>query len=181
MLSGWFSRFRRNTRHAAEELMHRLEEKASLVVDDNFVADMGLGRKALYRLVYDMVRRERMFMLAGTDGRMLLMTNDEFRRFMFRRSGKIMPAETLEGVAVAYAETDWADNSDSDLVLESPAAAGQPWEMPAAALDWFALDIAPDADEKTDLPDQRQSMPDRKREPWPMIGDFVPDEEIFKK
>jgi hypothetical protein len=186
---------------AAEELMARLAEKASLVVDDSLVSELGVGRKALYRIIYDLVRRERMFMLADSDDRMLLMTNTEFNRFMFRRAGLELPPEPAQSVAEdsdIYIETD-----DSDIVLE------EMWEIPAAALDstlagnlshaipeplgtetgtearpktqrhaeetlvaardnldWFSLDVARGEADSGYLPDTRQSLPERKREPW---------------
>lgn len=203
--------------YAAEELQRLLEEKASLVVDDRLIAELGVGRKALYRIVYDMIRRERMFMLADGDDRMLLMTNTEFRRLLFRRAGREMPEAEERAAAFAAAARRAAapdsdiclENEDSDIVLE------ENWEIPAAALDsaiagrlspaippplpagagawsapgrrapalppktgrddlgWFRLDVAPmEAEEaerdgmEMDLPEYRQSLPERRREAW---------------
>ncbi len=136
MLDRLIGRARRKRIEAAEELTARLAEKASIVVDDRLVADLGVGRKTLYRIIYDMVRRERMFMLADKYDQMLLMTNTEFNRFMFRRSGrKLFPAAASKTMRV---EAGW---EDSEMVLEG--ALGDPadllpeedWEIPAAALD----------------------------------------------
>lgn len=102
---GLFKAKRLRYEQAGEMLMRRLEEKSTLVVDKNLVADLGVGRRALYRIIYDMVRRERMFMLADDDDQMVLMTNSEFNRFMLRRSGlhdRPFLALTMEG---ADAET----------------------------------------------------------------------------
>lgn len=204
---------------AAEELQRRLEEKASLVVDSRLVADLGVGRRALYRIIYDMVRRERMFMLSDESGQMLLMSNTEFNRFMFRRAGKEAPETPRSAPAAALAETADSDmyleSEDSDLVLEGrweiPAAAldspiagnlshaipepgiPEPLYMPAERrrsprkaaasaaapmemeddLDWFRLDIAPagadGAGAAAELPDHRQTLPERRREPWTIL------------
>lgn len=218
MLSTLFSRARRSPQHAAEELMNLLGERASVVVDDRLVAEMGVGRKALYRIIYDMVRRERMFMLSDRYNQMLLMTNAEFNRFMFRRSGKPIPLSMLSTEAEMLCEDSDIvldlEASDSDIVLEdapfipdipaAPAASTAPAAVAAAfaaapapgPLDWFSLDIAPSKRERDaaaltgeavlvsesafvaeglDFPDHRQSLPERKREPWAILEDVVPD------
>ncbi len=83
MLTALFGRNRRSPQSAAERLTALLNKHASLVVDDHLVATMGVGRKTLYRIIYEMVRRERMFMLTDQSDQMLLMTNTEFNRIIF--------------------------------------------------------------------------------------------------
>ncbi len=248
MIQTLLGRKRRKRREAAEELTARLAEKASLVVDDRLVADLGVGRRTLYRIIYDMVRRERMFMLADRYDQILLMTNAEFTRFMFRRSGKKAPPQA------AGVQAGW---EDSEMVLEG--ALGDPadlmpeddWEIPAAALDsalagnlspsmyslpenlgvgagegvrfrereapraararkkeqprkearardafdWFTIDVAPAGREAPetaaaaveeeggglppDLPPGRQSLPERRRDPWGAHEDAARESENF--
>ena len=259
-----FGRKRVKLLHAAEELTRRLEEKASLVVDDRLIADLGIKRKALYHIIYDLVRRERMFMLADKNDQMLLMTNTEFNRFMLRRSGRTTPLPALAlsetdikktGIAgTVYVETEreddlpvvaeiaaqlaaenrmltddmFCDDADSSIFLVPPAekVLDDYWEIPAAALDsslasnlspsipeplgsavsawgkattrktrrserhdieplsagdalgdlgWFTFDSAQAGNNGPDLPDQRQSLPERKREPWFTVGEAERD------
>ncbi len=171
MLSRLFGRNRRDPRAAAEDLMNRLDERASLVVDDALVAEIGLGRRALYRLIYEMVRRERMFMLADRDDRMLLMTNTEFNRFMFRRSGKTeeLPMLTLDAMRVE-AEPETMEELEPGLVLcvegdSEPVLEGRASEILDSA--WIAAAVPAG----TELPEHRQSLPERRREPWAFFED----------
>lgn len=223
MLDRLIGRARRKRIEAAEELTARLAEKASIVVDDRLVADLGVGRKTLYRIIYDMVRRERMFMLADKYDQILLMTNTEFNRFMFRRSGRKIPAHAAAGLEDSELVLEGTPGDPADLALE------EDWEIPAAALDsalagnlspsmyslpenlgvgggkgargrepsaaagakraagaegasdeygWFSLDVAPSGLETGDagaeapnLPSGRQSLPERKRDPWASYED----------
>lgn len=196
MIAALLGRSREKHESAAEALLSRLGENASLVVDDRLVAELGVGRKALYRIIYDMVRRERMFMLADAKDRMLLMTNAEFSRFMFRRAGKDAPAEAGRAAAAAAGlDSDIVlleSLEDSDIVLDgrreplgdrTPAAATAAMadaetEVPELSepavlakpidLEWFSLDVAATGTDGADaeLPDYRQSLPERKRDPW---------------
>lgn len=279
LFGGIAGRNRLKQLHAAEELSRRLEEKASLVVDSRLIADLGVGRKVLYRVIYELVRRERMFMLADKNDQMLLMTNTEFNRFMLRRSGRQTPlpaltlseARTPESAAggTVFVETEqendlpvvaeiaaqlaenrmltadelFCDDADSSILLEEPAGEkvlDDYWEIPAAALDsslasnlspsipeplggvskpevkptrkptrkvarndmkdkelqdietlaksaaqqnldWFSLDVAAADAERPDLPDYRQGLPARKREPWLTLEDAVLDWENSEK
>lgn len=118
---GLFKAKRLRHEQAGEMLMRRLEEKSTLVVDKNLIADLGVSRKALYRIIYDLVRRERMFMLADDDDQMVLMTNTEFNRFMLRRSGvhnQPFLALTMEGMDVSEMlgrKTIYVDVAPEDL------------------------------------------------------------------
>lgn len=222
----------------ADALVQRLDREHSLVVDDAFVAGMGVGRRLLFKVIYGLVIRERMHMMADDDGQVVLMTNAEFHRFMLRRSGMreteirrrdILPvfADTMaeQAIAAIEEETVWVDSVaaelaepqpalslleelDSTLVSATlggsplsgimrdepdevfatlPALAGAPsgeraqrkptrrlqLTGPAASagesggdLGWFNLDVASTLLSRENLPDARQSLPDRRREPW---------------
>ncbi len=175
MLSVLFGRSRRNPQQAAEELMSLLEEKASLVVDEDLVAAMGVGRNALYRIIYEMLRRERMSMLADRNGQMLLMTNSEFNRFLFRSSGRTapLPALTLEPMRVETVamemqpEVIFCAEGDDALVLEDAPE-------PIIVLDWFDFDETLKETAATEVPEHRQSLPERRREPWSVAEESEP-------
>ena len=220
----------------ASALEGRLEREGTLVVDDAFVDGMGAGRRLLFKVIYGLVIRERIHMMADNDGRVVLMTNVEFHRFMLRRSGMheteirrrdVLPvfADTMaeHAIAAIEEETVWIDSVaaelagselplleelDSTLVsatlggsplsgimpdeseevfatLPALAASAPPERSsrrvprrlqltgPAAAagesggdLGWFDLDVASTLLFRENLPDARQSLPDRPREPW---------------
>ena len=157
MLTALFGRNRRSPQSAAERLTALLNKHASLVVDDHLVATMGVGRKALYRIIYEMVRRERMFMLTDKSDQMLLMTNTEFNRFLFRQSGGTVPLPALP-METLRVEAEPETNVTAEIV----------------DLDWFTLDVAPEETaEGTEAPEYRQSLPERKREPWTVLEDIA--------
>ncbi|MDR1745496.1 MAG: hypothetical protein LBS30_07070 [Planctomycetota bacterium] len=149
----------------AEALSSRLERERSLTVDDSLIASMGVDRRAFFRAVYAMVIQERMHMMAGGDGRILLMTNGEFHRFMLRRSGlretEMRRREGIPAFAGTVAERAVAAFEEETVVVDPVVA-----EV-ASDLDWFNLNVAPEAAAREKMPDARQSLPDRRREPWP--------------
>ncbi len=114
-------------------------------------------------------------MLADRHDRMLLMTNAEYTRFMFRRAGREIPAELAQPMTQAM-----MDASDSDIYLEEEDSGivfeGTTQRIFGDDLDWFRIDVAPAAEKKTgtdgeadagtELPDYRQSLPERRRESW---------------
>lgn len=165
----------------AEALSGRLALEPSIAVDDDLIAAMGVDRRAFFRAVYSMVIQERMHMMADESGSIRLMTNEEFHRFMLRRSGlretEIRRREGVPAFADTLAEHAVAAMEEETVVVDlvvaefvDPASAPAPSLSGDAAsndsLGWFSLDVAPEPAPREKLPDARQSLPDRRREPW---------------
>lgn len=211
MITGFLMRRARKQREArsglADALSLRLEQTQSLIVDDELVSSLGVEKNVFFRAVYAMVIQERIHMMADNNGRILLMTNREFHRFMLRQSGvretEIQRREGIPALADAIAEhavatleeeTIVIDAVDAELAespafVESPARAEpfEPAEFPESPelatlvadknisqpdapapddLAWFNLDVAPARASREKLPGARQTIPDRRREPW---------------
>ncbi len=168
----------------ADDLSSRLTREQSLAVDDTLIAALGVDRRAFFRAVYSMVIQERMHMMADENGDVRLMTNGEFHRFMLRRSGLRETEIRARGVpdmagisefAEAGAEAEetvFVEPVTAEFVAplsgpDSSPAAEVAAEAPHDDLGWFNLDVSPESDSREKLPDARQTLPDRRREPWP--------------
>lgn len=73
-------------RSLGDALMRLLEEHNLLTVDRKLLHMLKTSRKEFFRVVYHLVMRESMYMMADIEGKVILMTNAEFTRFMMRRS-----------------------------------------------------------------------------------------------
>lgn len=74
------------SRRLAGEVMRVLEESGLLVVDRDLLRLLKTTRKALFQTLYELVLRESMYMMSDAEGKVILMTNAEYTRFMTRRS-----------------------------------------------------------------------------------------------
>lgn len=135
----------------ADSLSRRLEEEQTLAVDDSLISALGADKSGFFHTVYSMLLQERIHMMSGPDGSVRLMTNGEFHRFMLRQSRR-------EGIPAL-----------ADTLVEHTASVMEP-----DGLGWFALDVSSeedtdtlvDAEKRGKLPDARQTLPERRREPW---------------
>ncbi len=209
-------------RELARILMDRLDRLGSFILDDETVAGVGAGRRQTCRAVYELVLRERAHVRADSEGRVVVMSNREFNRFLRQRAAISFgtrihcraeapageAAEPLPGQAPADWGVETVELSDMNIgsaaesARESGPAAELPQPVSAADADtvalpelpvsteeygWFEIDVAPpEAGERAadsepfalgepeqNLPSVRQSLPERKREPWVVFEDAV--------
>lgn len=157
----------------ADLLLLRLGQERTLVLDNDLVAEFKVGRRTLMRIAYDLVIKERMHIMADAEGRVVLLANDEFRRFMLRRSGAseevlrlaerpvpslgadAMPADREETVVVEAVEAE----AEEVVCVQTPAP-------PDDDFSWFTLEVKPTSAKGGKLPPKRQTLPDRARDPW---------------
>lgn len=74
------------SRSLGDALLQLLDEHAVLTVDRKLLHMLKTSQREFFRVVYALVIRESMYMMADVDGKVILMTNAEFTRFMMRRS-----------------------------------------------------------------------------------------------
>jgi hypothetical protein len=161
-----------------DTLLHRLERENSLVADDKLIARMGVSRRVFFQVVYSLVIQERMHMMTDSEGDIVLMTNNEYHRFMLRRSGmretEIRRRQNIPVFMQSVAEQAIPAAEEDTVVVDTVSA------EPAASYDssdlgWFRLEVAPAAAAREKLPAARQSLPSRQRDPW-LAGDIASGE-----
>ncbi len=156
----------------ADVLLRRLERERTLVMDKRLVHELGVGRRTLLHVAYDLAIKERMHVMAANGGEVTFFSNSEFRRFMLGRTG-------LSEEALDILEANEAALLDETQVVEAVIAEPAPepavpkMPVPAMAtaggqddLGWFSLEVAPSGPKRGKLPSGRQSLPDRARDPW---------------
>lgn len=217
----FFSRRGRDRRaRLADTLLRRLDVDNYLAVDRPLLRTLRTSRRELFRVVYGLVVKERMYMLAEAGGTIILMTNAEYARFMARRSAayeaggdpEAAPAavaasprdpavsiaaladtdagpealsdaarqERLDGVAASILASDSESalftgatlggatldgllaDADASVGNTAPPAAPAAKTATGSEYDWFDLDIGTGAK----VPEKRQSLPKRRRQPW---------------
>ncbi|MCD8350728.1 MAG: hypothetical protein LUC93_08980 [Planctomycetaceae bacterium] len=150
-------------------LLRRLERERTLVMDKRLIAELGVGRRTLLHVAYDLAIKERMHVMAANGGEITFMANGEFRRFMLGRSG--MSEDALDILEVDEASALLEETQYVEAVIAEPAAPPEPEPAMATAglpddLGWFSLEVAPTGAKRAKLPSSRQSLPDRARDPW---------------
>ena len=225
-LFGSFSRKKRLARaRLADDVLRRLEADNVLIVEQGVPESFGVKRKEFFQTVYDLVMKERIYMISDIEGKVVLMTNAEFSNFMMRRSTsretEIRRRDTVPAkkdnvaLVVSFDETpqkpaphrsdtaagdeddilcretestlftgatlggaildgiladihDPADNrADEPVLAGSVAGTGDSGVSPD--LNWFSLDVAASEKDGENLPEGRQSLPERRREPWEVL------------
>lgn len=138
----------------AARLLADLESRGSLVLDKEGLEGLGISKKQAFQVVYDLVIREKAQMRADNGGRVVVMSNREFADFMRRRAeAESLPGHLPEDVTVQVK----LGNEEFDAFEVAPAAsASVPAEMP----------------EPVNVAIGRQSLPERKREPWIAFEDI---------
>ena len=133
----------KDRRSRATNLLAFLEEHGVLVLDKDGLAMIGMNRKQAFQTVYDLVLSEKIQMRAEADGRVVAMSNDAFTILMEER-----------------ARETWRQEAHIEELL--PACSGP---------DGLAADYNED---NTDfLSGERQSLPERGRDPWISIGNVA--------
>lgn len=133
----------KSRRTRAAKLLDYLEEHASLTLDKEGLAAIGMNRKQAFQTVYDLVLHDSIQMRAEPDGRVVAMSNAEYNRQMEVRAKKL-----------------WKD--EAGLVLDGDRGA---FDLAFADSDSFA---GPDGGDECPefLSLDRQTLPERARDPW---------------
>lgn len=181
---------RRRRTLLAERLLISVEQLGSMIFDRTLVAQLGVGRKLGIKLACHLALKERIHMLTDPNGRVVLMSNMEYERYTERRARGERETEIrvrdgvksivvkdfdadgglpllIDTVCVEKAESPprlLVTQEESDTALfTSPPLLGN-----ASDNEWFNIDIVEtgtDGASAKSAP-ERQSLPERKREPW---------------
>lgn len=135
----------------AARLLADLESRGSLVLDKEGLEGLRISKKQAFQIVYDLVIREKAQMRADNGGRVVVMSNREFADFMKRRAeAEALPGRLPEDVTIQVA----LGNEEFDAFEITPAASAA-------------------APETVKVTSGRQTLPDRKREPWIAFEDIT--------
>ncbi len=176
---------RRRLRAVGEAILERLEEQGSLVLDRAGIDSLDTTRKLAFQAVYHLVINERAYMRATPQGQVVVMSADEFTRFMLNRAE--IAAGTKPMPATPHKKSRRTGRSPSPSTTSdnhTPVFASTPLDS-AGEFDWFQLEIAQSerVEERRQLPPFRQTLPNRERDPWdaPVFssGNEKEKEEIF--
>ena len=92
-------RKKRQIHHSvAAALARHIDAEGVVTVNQRLMDTLGAGRTLLFRVAYQLVIRERVAMLADTDGQVLLMTKSRYRDLIAERAGK--PVATVAAAAM---------------------------------------------------------------------------------
>lgn len=178
----------RSRRRQAERLLICVEQLGTMRLDKAILRELGLGRKRAIRIVCHLLLRERIHMTTDACGRMILMSNPEFERITRRQADGAPETEPLlpgpvPAMIVSEVESiEEAPPCREVLCLptsETPLPVAPPLEVAAAGTnalperivtrEWFppmAVPAVIGLVETAKLPPERQSLPERRREPW---------------
>lgn len=180
-LSALIPRFR-PLRDKTERVLISVEQLGVMVVDKAALQEFSLGRKLAVRILCHLLLKERIHMLTDSRGRLIAMSNPEYERSVRRRADgshetevrflkatKTMlvdPADVPPEPAPAAAGPDRegedvrADSETATFSLPVPTQAAVDYE-------WFDFEAATGDPGAAKLPAERQTLPARRREPWP--------------
>ena len=187
-LFGFLSSRRRRTL-LAERLLVSVEQLGSMVFDHKLIAQLGVGRKLAIKLACHLALKERIHMLTDPRGRVVLMSNVEYERYTERRANGEPEAEIhvrggFKSMVVKEFDPDAAAPSFADAACMAPVKA---LPLPASGEDssimlfsrppllgnemdseWFTIDNSGEKQNSGSAKSasERQSLPERKREPW---------------
>lgn len=144
----------------AERLSALVEEEGCIQLGRELPAALGMNRRQAVQAAYDLALEERAQLRADGAGQLQVMSNRLFNRMimeaLFGKEACIVD-EIPETLREAEAETTIPEMYD--------AAAEGVVELP-----WYAVGIVPAEAESADNREMavfgRQTLPDRKREPW---------------
>ncbi len=88
-------------------LQSHVDALGIVTVDNHLMDAVGAGRKILFRAAYELAIRERLAIVADTEGQILLMTNSRYRDRLFTRSGLTRP-QAAESESAVPAEPQFA-------------------------------------------------------------------------
>lgn len=187
----------RERRRLAERLLISVEQLGAMRLDKTALIELGVNRKQAIRLTCHLLLKERIHMLTDSLGRLIVMSNPEFERSVRRRADgshetevrlqngvkslKVDEVENMgevsrliDAVCVEAKESPPAARSESDTVVFAAAP------TVTVDYDWFDVD-APSPEvgsfEVAKLPPERQTLPGRRRVPWPRTGGGVREKE----
>ncbi|MCC8164943.1 MAG: hypothetical protein LIQ31_02040 [Planctomycetes bacterium] len=107
------------TRH----LQNHVEARGVVPVDNDLADAVGAGRKILFRAAYELAIRERLAIVADTEGQILLMTNSRYRDRLFTRSGLTRPETPLEQAEPQFAVAEAASEESFDTLVQDDVLA----------------------------------------------------------
>lgn len=154
-------------RDLAELLWVCVEAQGALVLDEGFFGRMRIGRASALTAVCDLLLAERIHLRSDSEGRMVAMSNFEFMRFILDRAENAMRAkrspaaagggvcETAPGATEHGAGTEVSTARETIARVVGSETLAENGEAPDVTGEW------------SNFPDWRQSLPERKREPWP--------------
>lgn len=184
-------------RDLAARITAILDRHGSLVLDARAVAALGAGYRETMLMACYLAFRERAHLLGDDGDRMVLVSNAEYQRrlafcsqpplvcqagfdggnFMvvrprneLRRLSPRPRTMKVELTADTFAETARPE-SEAVTLVPLAVAGGSDGED-----EWYAVDLMAgvvNIPEEENLPAKRQSLPERRREPWPM-GEVKP-------
>lgn len=194
-------RLRRQRQELTDRLFSLLERRGAIVFNDGTVEWLGRGQREALLLVCYLAVRERIHLTTDHEGRMLILSNEEYVRRIRRPSRLALsaPAAPAGNFLVArrrrsttrarlsgsrIMQVDMAadclpvDGAPGDAaksvvtmrpsVIEDGGVEGKEHELDSS--EWFKVVVSSDvlapAGGETELPDSRQALPDRQREPW---------------
>lgn len=194
----WRSRARKRL---AERLLISVEQRGAIVFDRRIVEEMGVSREVAVRVVCYLLLKERIHMLSDGRGRSVLMSVPEFVRHMENRSrgdeeSEIHVRDGLKSIVVERFEEDevpilidsaCVDGTDPEREITASCGDSEavlfispPLRMVESEMDWFTVadgtGVSEDG-EPAKLPLDRQSLPERRREPWSAADDVRLDNE----
>lgn len=179
----------------AEFLWVCIEAQGSLVVDKEFLKQIRIGRTRALMALCDLLLAERIHLRSDAEGRTVAMSNFEFMRFILNQVDEMAHPKRFakEPAEVEISETVSAESEDNIEVAAAFVAGVVAGEGEGEAVfsevpppmesedDWFAIDVATDLPgdpgEGTDLPGDRQTLPERKREPW-LVFEQIEEESV---
>lgn len=171
-----------------ERLLERLARQGSFVLEPGNLAELAAGREQVLRVVYALLLGERLHLTSNDAGQAVAMSNHEFENRLRQRAAAafgsgspddpqqltVSAMEAPEAFPLAVApvgrETTEEERAGLECALEGIFAAsafareetGDMADATAAAA--AATDAA--ARQRPILPLARQSLPERRREPW---------------
>lgn len=182
MLANLKKRLCRQDRRAAlfrgltQRLMDCLARQGSLVLEPGNMADLDAGREQVLRAVYALLLGERLHLTSNDAGQAVAMSNHEFESRLRRRAAEALGSGAPDDpLRLAASEMETPETFPLALV----AARRETPEEDRAGLEYalegiFAASARAQNPEEGDgcarrrpiLPLTRQSLPERRREPW---------------
>lgn len=176
----------RGRRLLAERLLISVEQLGAMALDKNALKHLGVGRKLAVRIICILLVRERMHLISDPKGRTIMLSNQEFLRHIDNRVNGFEENLRVSSMPPATAHPDLQRQLDSmtaaggdQISATENETVCMPGPIPGSGTmdyDWFAIDDKPAPDgtnDTADMSSDRQSLPERRREPWPHTGGGV--------
>ncbi|MCC8190352.1 MAG: hypothetical protein LIP77_06900 [Planctomycetes bacterium] len=183
----------RKRRLLAESLLVSVEQLGILAFSPATIASLGLPPKLAFRLACALLWKERLHLLWPADGEITLMSNAAYERSLRRQAdaaavrpippstadtdGDPRPAPVLDTVCIV--EDDGTPAFTPEVETEEAILFHNPSAVVRGDMAWFTGE-----DDETDCrpaaartAGDRQSLPSRRREPWPAGERLARDDE----